>query len=281
MPSRRGDNRGVSPRNGRASPAAQDSFLEDLSATVQPNAAPIARPAAPVGPSAALPVEPPNPNAGHRERLRTRFRQTGADGLPDYEFLELVLFRAIPRRDTKVIAKRLIARFGSFAEVINAPDALLRDVEDVGEVVIGEFRLLQAAALRLTKGDFVKKPALASWQQVLDYLRLAQGFEQREQFRILFLDKKNMLIADEVQGQGTVDHTPVYVREVVKRALELSASALILVHNHPSGDPTPSRADIDMTRVIVEAAKPLGIAIHDHVIVGRQGHASLKALRLM
>ena len=224
--------------------------------------------------------EPP-PHTGHRQRLRDRFRKTGPEGLPDYELLELVLFRAIPRRDTKPLAKRLMTRFGSFAEVVNAPDERLREVEEVSESVIVEFRLLQAAALRLAKGEFSRKPALSSWQQVLDYLRVAQGFEHREQFRILFLDKKNVLIADEVQGRGTVDHTPVYVREVVKRALELSASALILVHNHPSGDPTPSRADIDMTKLIIEAARPLSIAIHDHVIVGRQGHASLKALRLM
>ena len=169
----------------------------------------------------------------------------------------------------------------TFNEVIHAPDSRLLEVNEVTERVICEFRLLQAVALRLAKAGFVEKPALSSWQQVLDYLRLAQGYADREQFRILFLDKKNMLIADEVQGQGTVDHTPVYIREVLKRALELSASALILVHNHPSGDPTPSRADIDMTRMIVEAGRPLGVAIHDHVIVGRQGHASLKALRLM
>ncbi len=231
--------------------------------------------------SAQLKPEP-SPHAGHRRRLRERFRKTGPEGLPDYELLEMVLFNAIPRRDTKQLAKDLLkACHGSFAEVINAPDSHLQSVAGVTDSVIGEFRMLQAVALRLAKSGFVKKPALSSWPQVLDYLRLAQGFEQREQFRILFLDKKNMLIADEVQGRGTVDHTPVYVREVVKRALELSASAIILVHNHPSGDPTPSRADIDMTRMIVSVAKPLGIEVHDHVIVGRQGHASLKALRLI
>jgi DNA repair protein RadC len=217
---------------------------------------------------------------GHRQRLRERFRKGGADALPDYELLELLLFRAIPRRDTKDIAKRLIARFGSFAEVVNATEAQLREVSEVGEAVITELKLTRAAALRLIKAEILERPALSSWSQVLDYLRAAQGFEQREQFRILFLDKRNRLIADEVQGQGTVDHTPVYVREVVKRALELSASAIILVHNHPSGDPTPSRADIDMTRMIVEAAKPLGVAVHDHIIVGKGKHASLKSLRL-
>lgn len=220
-------------------------------------------------------------NAGHRDRLRDRFRKTGAEGLPDYELLELLLFRALPRRDTKPLAKLLIARFGSFGEVINAPDHRLKEVDGVGAAVIGEFRLIQACAQRLSKSEIIQRPALSSWQNLIDYLKIAQGFELREQFRILFLDKKNMLIADEVQGQGTIDHTPVYVREVVKRALELSASAIILVHNHPSGDPTPSRADIDMTKFIVDAAKPLGIAVHDHVIIGRQGHASLKALRLM
>ena len=171
-----------------------------------------------------------------------------------------MLFRAIPRRDTKDLAKRLIARFGSFAGVVNAPEARLKEIEGAGEAVITELKLMRAAALRLMKQELVSAPLLSSWSQVLDYLRAAQGYEEREHFRILFLDKKNRLIADEVQGQGTVDHTPVYVREVVKRALELSATAIVLVHNHPSGDPTPSRADIDMTRLIVEAARPLGVA---------------------
>lgn len=219
--------------------------------------------------------------AGHRQRLRDRFRKGGADAMPDYELLELVLFRAIQRRDTKDLAKRLIARFGSFAEVVNAPEARLREVTEVGEAVVTELKLVQSAALRLMKGGLYDKPILSSWQSVLDYLKAVQGFESREQFRILFLDKKNRLIADEVQGKGTVDHTPVYVREVVKRALELSASAILLAHNHPSGDPTPSRADIEMTKLIVEAAKPLGIAVHDHVIVGKSAHTSFKALRLI
>lgn len=241
-----------------------------------------AKPAPPAEQTLAVPKPEPSPHAGHRKRLRERFRKTGPEGLPDYELLEMVLFNAIPRRDTKDLAKAILkACHNDFAEAINTSDSELLKIEGVTDSVIGEFRMLQAVALRLAKGGFVKKPALSSWPQVLDYLRLAQGFEQREHFRILFLDKKNMLIADEVQGRGTVDHTPVYVREVVKRALELSASALILVHNHPSGDPTPSRADIDMTRMIVSAAKPLGVEVHDHVIVGRQGHASLKALRLM
>ncbi|WP_295556835.1 DNA repair protein RadC [uncultured Hyphomicrobium sp.] len=221
------------------------------------------------------------PHSGHRERLRERFRKGGADALPDYELLEMVLFRAIPRRDTKDLAKRLLARFGSFAEVVNAPDARLKEVQGVGEAVVTELKLIHAAALRLMRSEITSAPLLSSWTQVLDYLKAVQGFAHREQFRILFLDKKNRLIADEVQGQGTVDHTPVYVREVVKRALELSSTAIVLVHNHPSGDPTPSRADIDMTRLIVEAGRPLGVTVHDHVIVGRNGHASFRAMRLI
>jgi DNA repair protein RadC len=219
--------------------------------------------------------------AGHRQRLKERFVASGPEALPDYELLELVLFSAIPRRDTKPTAKRLLARFGSFAEVVNAPPERLREVKGVGDAAILQLKLLRAGALRLMQGGIMQRPVLASWTAVLEYCRAAMGFEAREQFRILFLDKKNRLIADEVQQEGTVDHTPVYVREVVKRALEHSASAIILVHNHPSGDPTPSRADIDMTRQIVEAARPLGVVIHDHIIVGKQGHASFKGLKLM
>jgi DNA repair protein RadC len=226
-------------------------------------------------------LEAPVPDhSGHRQRLRDRFRSGGADALPDYELLELVLFRALPRRDTKALAKRLLARFGSFAEVINAPEPRLKEVQDVGQSVVTELKLIRAAALRLMRSEVVQRPALSSWKQVLDYLRAAQSYEHREQLRILFLDKKNRVIADEVQQEGTVDHTPVYVREVVKRALELSATAIVLVHNHPSGDPAPSRADIDMTKQIVAAAAPMGIAVHDHIIVGRDGHASLKSLGL-
>ncbi|HEX7073366.1 MAG TPA: DNA repair protein RadC [Hyphomicrobiaceae bacterium] len=226
--------------------------------------------------------EAPLPShVGHRQRLRERFKTGGPDALPDYELLELLLFRAIPRRDTKELAKRLIARFGSFAEVINAPEHRLAEVKDVGEAVITELKIVRAAALRLMRGEIIKRPALSSWNQVVAYCRAAMGFEAREQFRILFLDKRNQLITDEVQQEGTVDHTPVYVREVVKRALELSATALVLVHNHPSGDPTPSRADIEMTKQIIEAARPLGITIHDHIIVGREGYVSLRGLRLI
>jgi DNA repair protein RadC len=227
-------------------------------------------------------LEAPLPtHIGHRQRLRERFRQGGSDAMPDYELLEMVLFRAIARRDTKDLSKLLLARFGSFAEVVNAPPERLKEVKGVGDSVVTELQLIRAAALRLMKSSVLQRPALGSGSQVIAYLHAAQAFAHREQFRVLFLDKKNNLIADEVQQQGTVDHTPVYVREVVKRALELSSTAIILVHNHPSGDPTPSRADIDMTKLIVDAAKPLGISVHDHIIVGREGHASLRALRLM
>jgi len=218
---------------------------------------------------------------GHRERLRQRFRGAGADALADYELLELILFRAAPRRDTKPLAKALIARFGTFAEAVNAPEELLREVPGIGEAAVTELKLVRAAALRLMRGEVLERPVLSSWAQVLDYCRASMGFASKEQFRILFLDKRNQIIADEVQQTGTVDHTPVYVREVVKRALELSATAIVLVHNHPSGDPTPSRADIEMTKQIVAAAKPLGVLIHDHIIVGKQGHASFRGLGLI
>ena len=218
---------------------------------------------------------------GHRDRLRARFAEVGGEAMPDYELLELLLFRAIPRRDVKPIAKELIKRFGSFAEVLAAPVHRLTEIDGVGESVATELKIVEAAARRLTKGAVAKRPVLASWTAVLDYCRTAMAFAEREQFRLLFLDKRNALIADEMQQSGTVDHTPVYPREVVRRALELSATALILVHNHPSGDPTPSSADIRMTKEIMDVAKPLGITVHDHIIVGREGHASLKGLRLI
>jgi DNA repair protein RadC len=195
---------------------------------------------------------------GHRERLRRRFREGGADALPDYELLELILFRAAPRRDTKPMAKALIARFGTFAEAMNAPDELLREVPGIGEAAVGELKLVRAAALRLMRGEVLERPVLGSWQAVIDYCRATMGFKNKEQFRILFLDERNQIIADEVQQTGTVDHTPVYVREVVKRALELSATAIVPVHNHPSGDPTPSKADIEMTKQIVSTASRSG-----------------------
>ncbi|MGB0086029.1 MAG: DNA repair protein RadC [Rhodomicrobiaceae bacterium] len=218
---------------------------------------------------------------GHRERLRQRFRQTGAETLPDYELMELILFRAIPRRDTKPLAKAIIAKFGGFAEAINASEERLSEVPGLGLSAIIEIRLVRAAAIRLMQGEVMKRPLLSSWDKVVGYCRAAMGFQMHEEFRILFLDKRNRLLADEVQGRGTVDHTPVYVREVLKRALELSASAIILVHNHPSGDPTPSRSDIEMTKEIMAAAEPLDIGVHDHLIVGRDGHISLRSAGLV
>ncbi len=225
-------------------------------------------------------AEPPHYH-GHRQRLRERFRSAGAAALSDYELLELVLFAAQPRRDMKPLAKALLKRFGSFAEVIHAPDRLLREVDGVGEACVDQLRLIAAAATRVTRGELKQRTLLSSWNEVIDYCRTSMAFADKEQFRILFLDKRNQLIADEVQQTGTVDHTPVYPREVIKRALELSATAIILVHNHPSGDPSPSQADVRMTKAIVDIAAPLGIAVHDHIIVGRNGHASLKGMKLM
>jgi DNA repair protein RadC len=219
--------------------------------------------------------------AGHRSRLRERFRKSGSDALADYEVLEMLLYRTIPRADTKPIAKALLKKFNSLGAVFGASEQLLREVPGVGESVSLDLKLVFAANQRMLKSEVTGREVLNSWNLVLDYCKASMSFETREQFRILFLDKKNVLIADEVQQTGTVDHTPVYPREVVKRALELAATAIILVHNHPSGDPTPSRADIDMTRTIVETAKPLGISVHDHIIIGRDAHVSFKGLQLM
>ena len=218
---------------------------------------------------------------GHRDRLRDRFRDAGADAIPDYELLELILFQIIKRADTKPLAKALIAKLGGFSEVLAAPEARLLEVDGVGEAVAHHLKVTPAAALRYARAPTRKRQLLDSWSAVIAHCKAAMAYEPVEQFRILFLDRKNMLIADEVQQRGTVDHTPVYPREVVKRALELSATAIILVHNHPSGDPTPSRADIEMTKQVVDTATPLGIAIHDHIIIGKDGHVSLKGLKLM
>ena len=218
---------------------------------------------------------------GHRTRLRERFHGAGPDALSDYELLEMVLFTARSQGDVKPLAKTLIKKFGSFAEVIHAPETRLREVKGVGDRTVTELKLIAAAASRIAKGQLQQRTLLSSWDDVIDYCRTSMAFADKEQFRILFLDKRNQLISDEVQQTGTVDHTPVYPREVIKRALELSATALILVHNHPSGDPTPSSADIQMTKAIIDIAGPLGIAVHDHIIVGKNGHASLKGLKLI
>jgi DNA repair protein RadC len=231
-------------------------------------------------PEAAPP--PPKPHYhGHRERLRQRLLRGGTEPLEDYELLELVLQAAQTRRDTKPIAKALLARFGSLGGVLGAPPEELRAVAGMGDVSAVQIKATHAVVARMLREEVKKQPVLSSWKQVIDYVRAAMAHERTEQFRILFLDKKNILLRDEVQQRGTVDHAPVYPREVVKRALELGASALILVHNHPSGDPTPSRADIDMTKDVQKAAAALGLAVHDHIVIGRRGHASLKTLGLM
>ena len=218
---------------------------------------------------------------GHRERLKARFRESGGDALPDYELLELVLFRAVPRRDVKPLAKALIKRFGSFAEVVGAPRERLVEIKGVGESVAADLALIAACARRMARGAVARRETLGSWSAVIEYCRAAMAFEPREEFRVLFLDKRNSLIADEVQGRGTIDHVPVYSREILRRALELGAAGIVLVHNHPSGDPSPSAADVKMTREIVSLAGAMGVAVHDHIIVGRNGHASLKGMALM
>jgi DNA repair protein RadC len=218
---------------------------------------------------------------GHRDRLRERFRSAGPDALSDYELLEMLLFGSLSRGDVKPLAKSLIKEFGSFAEVIHAPEARLQKVDGLGEKTVTHIKLIAAAASRIAKGQLKQRTMLSSWNDVIDYCRTSMAFADKEQFRILFLDKRNQLIADEVQQTGTVDHTPVYPREVIKRALELSATAILLVHNHPSGDPTPSQADIQMTRAIIDIAAPLGISVHDHIIVGKNGHASMRGMRLI
>ena len=218
---------------------------------------------------------------GHRERLRERFMRGGEAALQDYELMELVLFRAIPRRDVKPLAKEIIDYFGSFAEAISADISRLREVKGLGDAAITELKIVQAAALKLAQGRVMQRPAIGSWNQLLAYCRAAMSFEAKEQFRVLFLDSKNRLIADEVQQSGTVNHTPVYPREIVKRALELGSSSIILVHNHPSGDATPSSADIKMTKEIIEAAKALNIEVHDHLVIGRGEPASFRTMGLL
>ncbi len=217
---------------------------------------------------------------GHRDRLRERARSAGLEGLPDYELLELYLFRSVPRADVKPLAKALLARFGGLSGVLGASEAELRTVKGIGEQVAQDLKLAHEAAIRIGREAVGKRPVISSWTALLEYVRLALAHETREQFRVLYLDKKNQLIADEVMNRGTIDHAPVYPREVMRRALEIGAGAVILVHNHPSGDPSPSAADIEMTRQVVEAGKALRISVHDHLIVGREGVASLKALGL-
>ncbi len=229
-------------------------------------------------------ADPDQPDAhflGHRERLRERFRRGGNAALQDYEILELILFRAMPRRDVKPIAKALLARFGSFAEVLAARPERLAEIAGIGEGAVTDIKIVEAAGRRLALSVIEGRQCLSSSSAVLAYCRATMAYIDHEEFRILFLDKKNQLLADEVQGVGTVDHAPVYPREVMRRALELSATALILVHNHPSGDPSPSTADIAMTMQIATLGKALDVIIHDHLVIGRQGHASFRALKLL
>lgn len=213
----------------------------------------------------------------HRQRLRARLIEGGAQAMPDYELLELVLFRAIPRRDVKPLAHRLLETFGDFNAVLSATPEQLSAVPDIGAAVIAELKIVEAAAHRLSRARVLHRPVLSSWQALIDYCQTAMAHREVEQFRVFYLDRKNILIADEEQARGTVDHVPVYPREVLKRALHLNASALILVHNHPSGDPTPSHADIEMTRQVQRAAEALGITLHDHLIIGRAAEVSLRA----
>ena len=220
-------------------------------------------------------------HAGHRQRLKERFLKAGADALPDYEMLELLLFQAMPRRDTKPLAKALLKRFGSFAEVISAEPRALKEVEGVGDGAVVAIKTVQASALRLVRQEVIGRPVLSNWDKLLEYCRASMAFENTERFRILFLNKQNAVIADEVQQTCTVDHTPVYPREVVKRALELGATAIIMVHNHPSGDPKPSKADIEMTKEVADDGQKLGITLHDHLIMTRGGHASFKEMGLL
>lgn len=218
---------------------------------------------------------------GHRKRLRERFLKSGHKALHDYELIELLLFTAKPRGDVKPLAKKLLETYGSFADLISADPKTLALEEGLGEVAICSLKAVQASAERLLQEQVMNKPVLSSWQMLLDYCRASMAYHGVEQFRVLYLNRKNVLIADELQQRGTVDHTPVYPREVIKRALELDSSAMIMVHNHPSGDTTPSQADIDMTKRIKTIAQPLSVELHDHVIVGRKGYYSFKSHGLL
>lgn len=217
---------------------------------------------------------------GHRDRLRQRFKQVGMNGLLDYEVVELLLFLAIPRGDVKPLAKTLLTHFGSLSALLNADESVLREIKGIGDMTIHVLEIFRASGLKLLQQGLHKKCVLGNWQQVVDYCTATMAHNTREELRLLFLDRKNQLIADEVQQTGTIDQTPLYPREVLKRALDFGASALILVHNHPSGDPTPSQADIDLTLQVIAVTKPVGISVHDHLIIGKGKHTSLKSLGL-
>lgn len=234
-----------------------------------------------LGPLASASEPPPVGAEGHRLRMRARLLAAGADALADHEMLEMVLFLALPRRDTKAISRALLARFGSFAAVIAAPAQDLRGTEGLGEAGVAALKTVQGAALRLVRAEVMGKPVLANWHRLTEYLLAVMARERTEQFRVLFLDGRNRLIADELQARGTVNHTPAYPREVMKRALELHAAALILVHNHPSGDPTPSLDDVELTRAMQGAALSLSLVLHDHVVVGNGRVLSFRAEGLL
>lgn len=227
------------------------------------------------------PKEPPSYLADHRARLRQRFMEGGAAAVPDYEMLELVLFRAIPRQDVKPLARRLIDSFGDFNRVLSAPPQRLSEVAGVGPAVIVELKIVEAAAQRMARARVMHRPVLSGWDALLDYCHTTMAHRETEQFRVLYLDRKNVLIADEEQGRGTVDHVPVYPREIIRRGLDLNASALILVHNHPSGDPTPSDSDISMTHRVVAAAEAMGMTVHDHLIIGKSRELSFRGSGLL
>ncbi len=264
--------------------ADTQSFLAELEALAQ------ASRAAPVPPPPPVEDDRPTPTRGkplatsaegHRGRIRARLLQAGPDSVADHELLEMVLFLALPRRDTKPVARSLLGRFGSFAAAISASPADLCAIEGMGQAAAAALKIIQAAAHRLAHAQISEKPLLNNQERVHDYLTSVMAHETVEQFRVLFLDPRNRLIADEVLGRGTVNHTPVYPREVLKRALELQATALILVHNHPSGDPTPSSEDKAMTREIHAAIKTLGLTLHDHIIVGKNAIASFRQMKLL
>jgi DNA repair protein RadC len=218
---------------------------------------------------------------GHRARMRQRLLKAGPDALADHEMLEMILFIALPRRDTKPIARKLLTRFRSFGGVLGAPEIELRAVEGLGEAGVASLKLVQAASLRMMREDLTTQPVISTWDRLTDYLTAAMGYERTEQFRVLFLDGRNKLIADEIQGKGTINHAPAYPREVIRRCLELHATAVILAHNHPSGEPAPSREDVALTTEIARAAAVLGIAVHDHIVVGRGKWLSFRAEKLL
>lgn len=279
--------------SGPAEDPDEASFFRDLGLPFPSRTEPVAAPTiTPLPLSGSGPAKPEPTDAkpaideepaqekplhlGHRQRVRKRFDKIGGEAFEDYELLEIALFGVVPRGDTKDIAKRLLKRFGTFAEVIGAPKHLLEEVEGIASNAATDIKVLAAVAQRVARGAVIKREALTSWNLILDYLRASMAFDAIEKFRVLYLNKKNLLIADEVQQEGIVDHTPAYPSKVVNRAYNLGATAIVLVHNHPSGDPEPSRADIDLTKAIINAAKSHNIVVHDHIIIGRNGHASLR-----